>query len=386
MLSGTHPYLGVCPWQTQKKCDMGKWSQSQIYQDTRGTNRFTRFVGWLNNLMNPNHSWVDDWQQFSEDVGPSEDIEKQITKSGLTGAEKEANAFSAAEAQKQRDYETEMQNTAYQRQVADMRAAGVNPALAMSNGQPSTPSGSSASSVSPSGAGISMSDLMQLNMLPLQRKMLEAQTANVGADTAKKEAETEEAKNRAQNVALVNQYYPSVTEAGLQKTLSSIGVDLSTIDKNDAEVALTNVRKLIADKENKYADEYYHWRSEYEKAHTQEAKDAAAAHAAQALMTGYELEFAQKNGAKLSSSSILALASAIGSWLGLDTPENRGVVQRVVRGATEDIGNPKGMLDKAADQAEKLGLDDRSIVRKGKRLVDRFRRWRDKPKKAPWVR
>ena len=193
--------------------------------------------------MNPNHSWVDDWQQFSEDVGPSEDIEKQITKSGLTGAEKEANAFSASEAQKQRDYETEMQNTAYQRQVADMRAAGVNPALAMSNGQPSTPSGSAASSVSPSGAGMSMSDLMQLTMLPLQRKMLAAQTANVGADTAKKEAETEEAKNRAQNIAIVNRYYPSVTEAGLQKTLSSIGVDLSTIDKNDAQVALTNVQK-----------------------------------------------------------------------------------------------------------------------------------------------
>ena len=34
----------------------------------------------------------------------------------LTGAEREANAFTAQEAQKQRDFEMEMSNTAFQRQ------------------------------------------------------------------------------------------------------------------------------------------------------------------------------------------------------------------------------------------------------------------------------
>ena len=174
---------------------MGKWSQSQIYQDTRGTNRFTRFVGWLNNLMNPNHSWVDDWQQFSEDVGPSEDIEKQITKSGLTGAEKEANAFSASEAQKQRDYETEMQNTAYQRQVADMRAAGVNPALAMNNGGAAAPSGSTAAGVQPQGQALNFSDLMQLMMLKPQIRLMEKQGQAV-EDQGKAALATSEANTK----------------------------------------------------------------------------------------------------------------------------------------------------------------------------------------------
>ena len=69
----------------------------------------------------------------------------------LTGAEREANEFTAQEAQKQRDWETEMSNTAFQRQVADMQKAGVNPALAMTGGASgaSTPSGASAQSVSP---------------------------------------------------------------------------------------------------------------------------------------------------------------------------------------------------------------------------------------------
>ena len=59
-----------------------------------------------------------------------------------------ARQFNSAEAQKQRDYETEMSNTAYQRAMADMKLAGLNPALMYSRGgmEASTPSGASASS------------------------------------------------------------------------------------------------------------------------------------------------------------------------------------------------------------------------------------------------
>ena len=138
---------------------------------------YIRFIASLNNIFNSHHDWMDYSQYQDSEVGNGiwSSLSNQLTQAGLTGAQREANQFTADEAQKQRDWEQYMSDTAYQRQVADMRAAGINPAMAMHNGSgASTPSGAAGSSVSPANA-FKMSDLLQLIMIPMQRKLMGAQ-------------------------------------------------------------------------------------------------------------------------------------------------------------------------------------------------------------------
>lgn len=137
---------------------------------------FWRFVATLNKWLNPGHAWTDySSKQESSGVGGAlSNLRHQVFKDTLTDSEREANQFTADEAQKQRDWEEQMSNTAYQRQVADMQAAGINPAMAMNANGASVPSGAAASSVSP-GSGMSFSDLMQLVLLPVQKRLLASQ-------------------------------------------------------------------------------------------------------------------------------------------------------------------------------------------------------------------
>lgn len=185
------------------------WYDLQDDFHRENDNWWKRMLKGLNNAFNPNHAWFD-YDKLAEgssvdrifnalgtglsnvvdavvDPNVISGIINKYTGSHLTGAEQEANAFNAAEAQKSRDFTEYMARNKYSMETQSMQDAGVNPAMVYGGGNlvSTASNGAAASSVAPQSSDIA-NLIMSVVRMPLEMKKLNQEIA---------ESESREKKN-----------------------------------------------------------------------------------------------------------------------------------------------------------------------------------------------
>jgi len=141
------------------------------------------------------------------------------------------NSANAAQAEQNRSFQEDMSNTSYQRAVADLKSAGLNPMLAYSKGGATTPSGAQATMTN--SAGSAADSFSRGSLIAEQKSNLTAQTGATNADTALKQAQT----RNVDADTLIKGGVPELIAAQVVQAHSSASQSIAMASKLQAEIA-----------------------------------------------------------------------------------------------------------------------------------------------------
>lgn len=290
-------------------------------------------MSWLDNaitkLIVKHHD--SDVGKFSQNLVSS--LIGKYAGTNLTGAEREANEWAA-----------QREDTFHQRTVADMQAAGLNPALMYGNGA----SGASPSASVAPGSADPMS-LVQLAMLPEQLRQMKAQTSQILADADLKRADKayREAQTNYQN--LLNRFLPERNAAELAQIWS-------ITNYQEAAAALSWANAQYTDKQSEYYDAFAEAKLALEKAQTSNFENEAALAKVREEFERIQKNYAAANNVLMSSNEKIALAEYLCGLVGLNPRDAKKVLP--------DVG--KRLDNAAADNKHRKESEKRSKAAKKK--------------------
>ncbi|UIB81449.1 DNA pilot protein [Flyfo microvirus Tbat2_130] len=165
-----------------------------------------------------------------------------------------ARTFNHNEADLQRDWQTEMSNSSYQRAVTDLKKAGLNPMLAYTQGGAGTPSGATASGPMASAAQTPQAQRAEYRdaITPAITTALQAAQAKENVELLKAQKEKVEAEafaTRAQGWHLASQ--SPKTEAEIRELNSR--AEVNQWSAKSAEVTLENTKATFHEIMNRVA-------------------------------------------------------------------------------------------------------------------------------------
>lgn len=174
----------------------------------------------------------------------SKDYRKSVDQSGLTTTQKEQNAFEQHLTDQAYERQMDADNTKYQRSVADMQAAGINPMMAVSAGVtgPSVQSGSAGSPVgnssNPFAANLGgLIDVARMNQdYKLRSRELDIQEKAVEADNVLKQQQAAESAGRLHGIELDNAVKSASLDADIEARRLQNALTRGRIREIDAKI------------------------------------------------------------------------------------------------------------------------------------------------------
>ena len=273
--------------------------------------------------------------------GIIDSLVNQYTGAGLTGQQIAQNRFATSEREAAQAFEERMSNTAFQRQVADMQAAGVNPALMYGGAGSSGASTPSSSGMSGSGLNspATMSDLMQLAMLKPTMENLRAQADNLRASAAERRQEAEYKRVLTKYQGLVNGRYNEITDTTIAQVKKLMQVSDADIDLKKSQKALTDTQQLIEAWRKNHQDDYFELDKALNKADVNLKDSQAALAKVQKLIADIERKYMHDYGMKMGTNEQLALVLGLCSIFGINANEKVQQIVQASKDAFSKVGN-----------------------------------------------